>query len=239
VSSVFITGSTRGIGFAIAKAFAEAGWNVAIHGRTDSAVASATSVIGGRAAGYSFDIRQSPDLQSALMDFAKDNDGLDCVIHCAGIMKDAPLGMITTELAEEVMSTNFMSSLNLVQLASRIMSRKKSGSILLFNSVVGLDGASGQSLYSSSKAALTGLVLSAAKELGPKGIRINALAPGVIETDLIQALSDETLHRIKTEIPLKRLGNVDDISPAALFLAGPGGAYITGTTLRIDGGYRP
>jgi 3-oxoacyl-[acyl-carrier protein] reductase len=127
-------------------------------------------------------------MMTALSTFSKSAGSLDCVVHCAGIMKDAPLGMISQELADEVIGTNVIATLQVVQLATRIMSRHNSGSIILFNSVVGLDGALGQVLYSTSKAALTGLVKSAARELGPKGIRINAIAPGLIQTHLIKVL---------------------------------------------------
>jgi 3-oxoacyl-[acyl-carrier protein] reductase len=178
-------------------------------------------------------------MMTALSTFTKAAGALDCVVHCAGVMKDAPLGMISENLVGEVISTNVVATLQIVQLSARIMSRKKSGSIVLFNSVVGLDGAMGQVLYSSSKAALTGLVKSAARELGPKGIRINAVAPGLIQTDLIKDLDSDLLENLRQSTPMGRLGETKDVTPLVLFLANEGASFITGETIRIDGGFRP
>ena len=178
-------------------------------------------------------------MMTALSTFSKSAGSLDCVVHCAGIMKDAPLGMISEELADEVIGTNVIATLQVVQFATRIMSRQNSGSIVLFNSVVGLDGALGQVLYSTSKAALTGLVKSASRELGPKGIRINAIAPGLIQTDLIKDLDGALLENLRQSTPLGRLGESKDIAPLVMFLASDDASFITAETIRVDGGFRP
>lgn len=223
----------------MATGFVQAGWTVGIHGRDSGAVDNLVRQFGPPTLGFAFDVKDTSNMMSALSTFTHAAGALDCVVHCAGIMKDSPLGMISQELASEVVGVNVLSTIQLVQFSSRIMSRKNRGSIILFNSVVGLDGALGQTLYSASKAALLGLVKSAARELGPKGIRINAIAPGLIETDLIKNLDRDLLSDLQKEIPLRRFGETSDIVPLVMLLAGENGAYITGETIRIDGGFRP
>lgn len=235
--SAFITGSTRGIGREIARQLVADGWSVAIHGRELADATAVAQELGESAIPFGCDLTNTEALGAALFDFSKRNEGLDALIHSAGIMKDAPLGLLSDELVSEVMEVNAMSTLKIVQLSSRIMGRRKSGAIVLINSVVGLDGAPGQTLYSMSKSALTGLVASAAKELGPRGIRINAIAPGLIHTDLISGLSDEVILKQTQRIPLGRIGTPTDVAPLVAFLVSDGSRYITGQTIRIDGGY--
>lgn len=235
--SAFITGSTRGIGREIATYLVSQGWTVAIHGRDISQASSVAKQLGNQAIPFAFDVANTDYMGKALFDFSKAFQGLDAVIHSAGVMKDAPLGLLSDELISEVLETNTVSALKLVQLCSRIMSKKKSGSIVLINSVVGLDGAVGQSLYSMSKSALSGLVNSAAKELGPRGIRINAVAPGLINTELINGLSIEVLAEQTLRIPLGRIGLSSDVAPLVSFLVSDDSRYITGQTIRVDGGY--
>lgn len=235
--SVFVTGSSRGIGRDVAKRLVGHGWTVGVHGRNSEAVEALASELGELAHPFAFDINDSTALGQALISFSKVTGALDAVVHSAGVMKDAPLGLLGPDLIDEVFDTNTVSSLNVIQLSSRIMSRKKSGAIVLVNSVVGLDGAPGQTLYSMSKASLSGLVKSTAKELGPRGIRVNAIAPGLIQTELIAGLSDELLAKQTERIPLGRLGITADISPVVEFLISPGASYVTGQTLRVDGGY--
>lgn len=235
--SAFITGSTRGIGHEIARYLLSHGWTVAIHGRDFSLASAVAQQSGDQAIPYAFDLTDTGKLAEALLDFSQKAESLDAVVHSAGVMKDAPLGLLSDELINEVMEVNSISSLKLVQLSSRIMSRKKSGAIVLVNSVVGQDGAAGQSLYSMSKSSLSGLVKSAAKELGPRGIRINAVAPGLIETELISGLSEEVLGHQTRRIPLGRMGQPSDVAPVVRFLVSDDSRYITGQTIRVDGGY--
>lgn len=235
--SVFVTGSSRGIGLEVATYFVQQGWTVGVHGRNESQVSSVAQRLGESVLPYWFDINDTASLSSAFLHFSKSADGFDAVVHSAGIMKDAPLGMISEELISEVINTNTIAALNVVQLSSRLMARNKRGSIVLINSVVGLDGAKGQSLYSMSKSALSGLVFSAAKELGGRGIRVNAIAPGLIQTDLLGALSDEAIRQQLERIPLGRLGDPSDIAPIVGFLTSEASGYITGQTIRVDGGF--
>lgn len=235
--SVFVTGSSRGIGLDIASSFDKLGWTVGVHGSTAASVEAVSDKFGKSAQTFAFDIRDSAALSNALMTFSKSVGGLDAVVHSAGIMKDAPLGMISEDLISEVLEVNTVAALNVVQLSSRLMSRAKHGSIILVNSVVGLDGAKGQSLYSLSKSALSGLVMSAAKELGSRGIRVNEIAPGLIQTDLIAGISQDSLEVQLSRVPLGRIGVPADISPLVEFLASDRSSYLTGQTIRIDGGY--
>ena len=231
-----VTGSTRGIGNAIARALVTEGWVVGVNGRGETAVDSAVAALGSSAHPVPFDITDAAATHGALVAFAKAHGGLDAVIHCAGIMKDAPVGMMSDALVREVLDANVVGSINVLQPAMRLMTRQRKGSIVLFSSIVGSDGASGQIIYGASKAAVTGIVRSASKEAASSGLRDNAIEPGIIRTVLLAGFSGEKFEQLRVDVPLARLGEPDDVAGLAVFLASDASSYITGQTIRVDGG---
>ena len=161
---------------------------------------------------------------------------LDVLVHCAGILTQKPLMFTRFNEIQADINTNLVSSILFCQHASKLMARNKQGVITLMSSVVANQGSAGQSVYSASKAGIKGLVKSLAKELGAVGIRINALAPGVINTELVEGFNDQEKALLANKTSLKRLGEVDDITPVVIFLSSGGAGYITGQIIAVDGG---
>ncbi|WNV91569.1 SDR family NAD(P)-dependent oxidoreductase [Umezawaea sp. Da 62-37] len=232
-----VTGGTRGIGLATVTALAEAGATVVLTGR-DEAVAkeAAAGVPGGRATGVALDVTDSAAVSSAIRAVAKEHGRLDIVVANAGVLEGALVGMMKDDLIERMLSTNVAGTLYTVQAAARSMMRKKSGSIVLLASIAGEQGSAGQSAYAASKAGVTAIAKSTAKELGRHGIRVNAVAPGVIDTAMTAAMGEEAIAANVKETPLGRLGAPEDVAKAIRFLAGDEAAFITGQVLGVDGG---
>ncbi|HWD03084.1 MAG TPA: SDR family NAD(P)-dependent oxidoreductase [Amycolatopsis sp.] len=233
-----VTGGTRGIGLATARALAEAGATVVLTGR-DEARAKEAAEAANAAAGLALDVTDAKAVATLVRGVPKAHGSLDIVVANAGIMEDAVLGMIREELVDTTLATNVAGTLHTVQAAARAMMRKKTspaGAIVVLASVVGQYGSAGQTVYAASKAAVANIARSAAKELGRSGIRVNAVAPGVIETDLTAGLSDEAKADNVAKTPLGRLGTADDVARAIRFLVSDEAAFITGQVLGIDGG---
>ena len=161
---------------------------------------------------------------------------LDVLVNNAGVLEDALLGMIPDATIERTFSVNTLGALRNLQAAARLMVRNRSGSIINMTSIIGVRGNEGQAVYSASKAALIGLTLSAAKELAPHNIRVNAVAPGFIDTDMTRALPREKFEERVRSVKMGRIGTPQDIANAVLFLASDLSAYITGQILGVDGG---
>ena len=161
---------------------------------------------------------------------------LDILVNNAGIVANSLLGMIPQEQIEAVLRVNVQGVLNNLQYASRLMTRNKSGSVVNVASIVGRVGNAGQALYAGSKAAVIGVTLSAAKELAPQGIRVNAVAPGLIDTDMIRSLSPEVRTTLEKGIKMGRVGKPEDVADAIYFLASDLSGYVTGQVLGVDGG---
>lgn len=230
-----VTGGTRGIGLATVRALVDAGATVVLTGRDEGRAKEAASAAGA-AAGLALDVTDAKAVSSLVRSVAKEHGKLDVVVANAGIMEDALLGMIKEELVDTTLSTNVAGTLHTVQAAARAMMRKKTGSIVVLASIVGEYGSAGQTVYAASKAAVANIARSAAKELGRSGIRVNAVAPGVIETDLTAGLSEDAKAENTGKTPLGRLGRAEDVANAIRFLVSDEASFITGQVLGVDGG---
>jgi len=228
----FVTGARRGIGRAIARLFAENG-----------AIVYANAVSEGSLDDFAceniipiyFDVTDTSAAKSAIMRIKKEQGRLDALVNNAGIMHTALIGMADSATTHKMFDVNVLAVLELVQLAARLMTRQKSGSIINLSSIVGVNGQSGQLAYSATKGAVIALTKSAAKELAPSNVRVNAIAPGMIDTDLLSVLSAESAELSKSQIGMGRLGTPDDIARACLFFASDLSEYVTGQILGVDG----
>lgn len=235
-----ITGATRGIGWATAELFAQNGATVVLNSRGGDLLEQRTRNLqerfGRPITAVAADAGDPTAVQSCYMEVFKQHKKLDVLVNNAGIMQDAPLGMITAELIHAVSQTNIAGPILHLQAAARLMSRAKSGSIINLTSIIGRVGKEGQTVYASSKAALIGMTLAAAKELASKGIRVNAVAPGMIDTDMTRQLSEDHHRAAIGSIKMGRIGQPSEVAQAILFLASEMSSYITGQVLGVDGG---
>lgn len=233
--TVLVTGSSRGIGLAIAKAFDAAGAHVILHARSEIKP-DIYADFKQKPQVLQFDIVDSDAAEASLKALYKQEnfDGIDVLINNAGITKDQLAMAMAPKDFAEVVNVNLNGTFNVTQPVFKKMIRQKHGAIINLSSVVGLMGNMGQINYAASKAGIIGLTKSLAKEGARRGIRVNAIAPGMIVSDMTNVLSEETQAKILENIPLSRFGTADEVAEAALFLAGS--AYITGQTLSIDGG---
>jgi 3-oxoacyl-[acyl-carrier protein] reductase len=229
-----VTGGTRGIGLATARALAAAGARVVITGRDEAAAKQVAAEFGGT--GLGLDVTDADAVGSTIRAVAKEHGRLDIVVANAGILEAGVLGMIKPDVVDRLLSTNVAGTLHTVQAASRAMMRKKTGAIVVLASIVGEQGSAGQTAYAASKAAVGNIARSAAKELGRFGIRVNAVAPGVIETQLTEGLGEEALAENAARTPLGRLGRPEDVANAIKFLVSDDASFITGQILGVDGG---
>ncbi|MFT5171474.1 MAG: 3-oxoacyl-[acyl-carrier protein] reductase [Candidatus Marinamargulisbacteria bacterium] len=238
--TAIITGGTRGIGRAIADVFAAQGANIVISATTAAKCQSVAQEIetkfGVKAIGIETNVR---DLEAclALTDQTKKEFGqIDILVNNAGITRDNLLLRLKEADWNDVIETNLNSVFNMTKCVIKPMLRQRSGRIINITSVVGLMGNAGQSNYAASKAGVVGFTKSIAREIGAKGITVNAIAPGFVETDMLEALPKEYVDNIIETVPTKRLGRPDDIANAALFLASDLSSYITGQVINVDGG---
>lgn len=229
-----VTGATKGIGAGITKLFSKNNAIVYGIGRNTDALqhleASSPNIHGIKA-----DVCDTAQFKDIFHSIYKEHGHIDILINNAGIMEDAILGMITTDMIERVFQTNVYSVIQLTQLASRFMKRQKSGSIINISSIIGTRGNSGQCVYSASKGAVAAFTKSAAKELAASNIRVNSIAPGTIQTDLLNSVPADKLEQRISQIMLGHVGSPEDIANAALFLASDSSSYISGQILEIDG----
>jgi 3-oxoacyl-[acyl-carrier protein] reductase len=240
--AAFVTGGTKGIGWEVARTLAAHGADVAINGRTAASVTERADALavefGVRTLGLSGDVSDADAVKGFYPAIFKAWKRLDVLVNNAGTMENALLGMTTTDLVHRMMDVNAKGAIYNVQGAARLMARHKSGSIINVSSIVGTEGCEGQAVYAASKAAVIGLTLAAAKELAPQGIRVNAVAPGYIETEMVSSLPEEVRSQRVTQIGLGRAGTPEDVARAVLFLASDLSGYVTGQVLGVDGGLR-
>lgn len=234
-----ITGGSRGIGKAIAQLFAQQGATIAFTYQSQQAGLLAEEELkqwGGVVKGYQADATNHETTQTVVNDVIKNFGSIDILVNNAGITSDGLLMRMQPEQWNKVIVGNLNSVYNYCQVCAPLMMRQRRGCIINMSSVVGVHGNAGQCNYAASKAGIIGLTQSLAKELGTRGIRVNAIAPGFIQTDMTDALSDEMKDKWIQEIPLRRAGEPQDIARVALFLASDLSAYMTGQVLQVDGG---
>jgi 3-oxoacyl-[acyl-carrier protein] reductase len=230
-----VTGASRGIGRAIAEVFAAHGAAVLLVARSESvqAVAESLQRAGRPAVAIRGDLNEAATIKECMAQCRSLHGRLDILVNNAGAMPLALLGMIATEEARKLFDLNVVALINLTQSAARLM--KGPASIINLASIA-RHGMPGGSLYSASKAAVVGFTLAAAKELAPRGIRVNAIAPGFIDTDMTAALPADKRQRSLEQIRLGRFGTAEDVAHSALFLASDLSSYVTGQVLGVDGG---
>lgn len=232
-----VTGGSRGIGRGIAEALARDGANVAIVARGEEGARDAAAALPGEGhAGFSCDVADS-DAVAATVSAIEDALGpIAILVNNAGVTRDNILLRLKDEDWDQVLDVNLKGTFNFTRAVTRGMMKRRDGSILNVSSVVGLMGNAGQTNYSASKAGILGLTKSVARELASRGVRCNAIAPGYIRTDMTAELTEEQTSALADQIPLGRLGEVDDIAGVVRFLVGPEARYITGQVLAVDGG---
>ena len=233
-----VTGASRGIGRAIAARFAEQGALVVAAARGDHAQACASELTGAghRAEALTLDVTDTAALEKVPGDIVARHGRLDVLVSNAGITRDQLLMRMKRDDWDAVLATNLTASFVLTQAAMRPMLKQRGGRIIAVSSVVGQMGNAGQTNYAASKAGLIGFAKALAREVASRGITVNVIAPGMIETDMTRAIGAEAHAELERQIPLGRLGTVDDIAAAACFLASDEASYITGHVLAVNGG---
>ena len=234
-----VTGAGRGIGRAVALAYAKMGADVVCVSRTEensAKVAAEVEAIGRRAWAVAVDVSDTAAVDAAAKGILESTGRVDILVNNAGVTRDNLLMRMSEEEWDTVIDTNLKGAFNFTKALTRPFIKQRSGRIINIASVIGLIGNAGQSNYAASKAALIGFTKSIAKELATRGITVNAIAPGFIETDMTAALSEKMREGILGNVPLERFGSPDDIAHAAVFLAMEPSGYITGQVLTVDGG---
>lgn len=240
VKTALVTGASRGIGAAIAKKLAARGFMVIInYGHSSAAAEEVKNQIeqaGGQAVLMQGDVSSGDDVDRMFKDIKKTWGRLDVLVNNAGINRDTLLVRMKEDQWDAVLSTDLKSVFFTTKAAASLMMRQRSGSIINIASVVGITGNAGQANYAAAKAGVIGFTRSVAKELAARGIRVNAIAPGFIETDMTDAIPEKIREGMLETIPLRRGGKAEDVANAVAFLASDDAGYITGQVFKVDGG---
>jgi len=236
---VLVTGANRGIGKAIALTLGGSGATVIGTATSDVGADNISKMlvdneISGK--GIVLDVRDNDQISSLVESIKKDFGSIDILVNNAGITRDNILLRMKEDEWEDIINTNLSSIYKMSKSVLRGMIKQRSGRIISITSVVGAMGNAGQSNYAAAKAGIIGFTKSLAREVGVRGITVNAIAPGFIETDMTSSLPDNQKEALASQIPMGRLGTADEIAQAVLFLASDGGSYITGQTLHVNGG---
>ncbi len=235
----FVTGAARGIGQTIAIAFAAEGADVAVADVQNDwleETAAAIEAKGRRCARFAVDVRDSAAVQAAVNGAVSSFGTIDVLVNNAGITRDTLILRMSEADWDEVIAVNLRGTFLFTRAVSKVMIKKRSGTIVNIASIIGIIGNAGQANYSASKAGVIALTKTAAKELASRGIRVNAVAPGFIRTRMTDALSEEVQKKMLDNVPLGRFGTAEDVANVVLFLAGNRAAYITGDVVNISGG---
>ncbi|RZO55263.1 MAG: 3-oxoacyl-[acyl-carrier-protein] reductase [Limisphaerales bacterium] len=234
-----VTGAGRGIGRAVAIAYAKMGANVVCVSRTQensTKVATEIEALGQKSWAFAVDVSDTSAVESSAKNILEATGKVDILVNNAGVTRDNLLMRMSEEEWDTVLNTNLKGAFNFTKAFTRPFMKQRSGRIINIASVIGLIGNAGQSNYAASKAALIGFTKSVAKELAPRGVTANAIAPGFIETDMTAVLDEKVRGSIIDRIPMNRFGSPEDIANTAIFLALESTNYMTGQVLTIDGG---
>jgi len=234
-----ITGASKGIGKAIAELFAANGARVILTGRDINALQQLAINLPSHPEGhltFHMDVTNIISIKDVFDSLMADKIYIDILVNNAGIMKDATLQMVKPEIISEIYNTNVIGTINPTQMALKSFIRKRGGSIINLSSIIGTNGNLGQTIYGSSKSAIIGFTKSLSKELAPLNIRVNAIAPGFIDTDMTKNMDPKFYEKNLNSIGMKRLGKPDDVAKVALFLASNLSSYVTGQIIGVDGG---
>jgi len=234
--TAFVTGSTRGIGFAIAHALHKAGAKVAIVGRDRAKAEAVATQLGKGAAGFACDVAVGSQVDAAIAETEKTLGPIYILVNNAGLTRDNLILRMSEEEWDAVLAANLKGAYFTIKAVTKGMMKRRSGRIINITSVVGITGNKGQANYAASKAGLIGLTKSVAREYASRNVLVNAVAPGFIETDMTSALPDEAKAAMLGGVSLGRPGRPEDIAGAVLFLASDLAGYITGQVLAVDGG---
>jgi 3-oxoacyl-[acyl-carrier protein] reductase len=231
-----VTGGSRGIGRAIAGQLHEAGAKVSILARDEARAKAAAAELGERAFAVAADVAHADQVARAVAETETALGSIDILVNNAGLTRDGLLVRMSEADWDAVLDANLKGAFNTTKAVTRGMMKRRDGRVINIASVVGIIGNAGQANYSASKAGLIGLTQSVARELASRNIRVNAVAPGFIDTDMTRELTEDQRKKLLEQIPLARLGSSDDVAHAVLFLASDQASYITGQVLVVDGG---
>lgn len=235
-----VTGGSRGIGKAVCLRLASLGATVVVNyvSRPDAAEATVAAIkaAGGKAAACQFNVADAEQVQAAFKKILADFGRVDILVNNAGITRDGLIAMMKEQAWDEVLDTNLKGAFNCIKAASRPMMKQRWGRIVSITSVIGFAGNAGQANYAAAKAGMVGLTRSVAKELASRGVTVNGVAPGYIDTDMTRELAEEVTEKIKAEIPMNSLGTVEDVAAAVAYLASEEARYVTGQFIHVNGG---
>jgi 3-oxoacyl-[acyl-carrier protein] reductase len=234
--TVVVTGAARGIGRSIAESFAALKANVVICDLDQQQVEAAAAEIGANAVGIKANVTSVADLEQLFDKVVEKFGRIDVLVNNAGITRDTLMIRMNEKDWDTVLDINLKGSFLATKLAAKIMMKQRSGRIISISSVVGLTGNAGQANYAASKAGLIGFTKSAAKELAARGITVNAVAPGFIQTEMTEAMTDAAKEAFLAQVPLKRPGLPQDVASAVMFFASDAASYVTGQVMAVDGG---